>query len=73
EGFSGSDIKDVCQSAHLKVIGEFFESGQASNKLAKPRPLRMSDFRQILEERKPSVSLEMLALYNRWYEAFKAL
>jgi len=73
EGFSGSDIKDVCQSAHLKVIGEFFESGQATNKLAKPRPLRMGDFRQILEDRKPSVSLDMLALYNRWFEAFKAL
>jgi len=73
EGFSGSDIKDICQSAHLKVIGEFFESGQAANKHAKPRPLRMSDFRQILEERKPSVSIEMLSLYNRWFEAFKAL
>ncbi|MEM0058569.1 MAG: AAA family ATPase [Candidatus Bathyarchaeia archaeon] len=73
EGFSGSDIKDVCQAAHLKVIGEFFESGQAANKLAKPRPLTMNDFRQILEERKPSVSLDMLALYNRWFEAFKAL
>lgn len=73
EGFSGSDIRDVCQSAHLKVIGEFFDSGQASNKLAKPRQLRMNDFRQILEDRKPSVSLDMLALYNRWFEAFKAL
>jgi len=73
EGFSGSDIRDVCQSAHLKLIGEFFESGQAANKLAKPRSLRMDDFRQILEERKPSVSLDMLSLYNRWFEAFKAL
>jgi len=73
EGFSGSDIRDVCQSAQLKIIGEFFESGQAKNKLAKPRPLTMDDFRQILEERKPSVSLDMLALYNRWFEAFKAL
>jgi SpoVK/Ycf46/Vps4 family AAA+-type ATPase len=73
EGFSGSDIRDTCQSAHLKVIGEFFESGQAKNKLAKPRPLTMSDFRKILEERKPSVSLNMLASYNRWFEAFKAL
>lgn len=73
EGFSGSDIRDMCQAAHLKVIGEFFESGQAANKLAKPRLLRMNDFRQILEERKPSVSLDMLALYNRWFEAFKAL
>jgi vacuolar protein-sorting-associated protein 4 len=73
EGFSGSDIRDVCQSAQLKTIGEFFESGQATDKLAKPRSLTMDDFKQILEERKPSVSLDMLALYNRWFEAFKAL
>jgi len=73
EGFSGSDIRDVCQAAQLKLIGEFFESGQATNKLAKPEPITMGDFRQILEERKPSVSLDMLALYNRWFEAFKAL
>jgi hypothetical protein len=33
----------------------------------------MEDFRQILEERKPSVSPDMLALYDRWFEAFKAL
>jgi SpoVK/Ycf46/Vps4 family AAA+-type ATPase len=73
EGFSGSDIKDVCQSVHLKVIGEFFESGQAANRTAKPRILRMEDFKRILEDRKPSVSLDMLSLYNRWFEAFKAL
>jgi len=73
EGFSGSDIRDVCQAAHLKLIGEFFESGQAANRQAKPRSIRMTDFRQILEERKPSVSLDMLSLYNRWFEAFKAL
>jgi len=73
EGFSGSDIRDVCQSAHLRVIGELFESGQASNKQAQPRPLSMSDFKGILEERKPSVSPDMLASYNRWFEAFKAL
>ncbi len=73
EGFSGSDIKDVCQSAHLKVIGEFFESGQASDKLAKPRIMRMGDFRRILEDRKPSVSIDMIDLYNRWFETFKAL
>ena len=73
EGFSGSDIRDVCQSAQLKIIGEFFESGKAADKEAKPRYLTMTDFRQILEERKPSVSLDMLSLYNRWFEAFKAL
>ncbi|MGE5554683.1 MAG: AAA family ATPase [Methanocella sp.] len=73
EGFSGSDIRDVCQSAQLSLIGEFFESGKAADREAKPRPLTMADFRQILEERKPSVSLEMLTSYNRWFEAFKAL
>jgi SpoVK/Ycf46/Vps4 family AAA+-type ATPase len=73
EGFSGSDIRDVCQSAQLSLIGEFFESGKAIDKEAKPRSLTMGDFRQILEERKPSVSLDMLSMYNRWFEAFKAL
>jgi SpoVK/Ycf46/Vps4 family AAA+-type ATPase len=73
EGFSGSDIRDVCQSAQLKLIGEFFETGQANDRKANPRSLTMADFGQILEERKPSVSLDMLSLYNRWFEAFKAL
>ena len=73
EGFSGSDIRDVCQSAQLSLIGEFFESGKAMDKEAKPRSLTMADFRQILEQRKPSVSLDMLSNYNRWFEAFKAL
>jgi hypothetical protein len=63
----------VCQSAQLKLIGEFFESGKAMDKSASPRALTMGDFRQILEERKPSVSLDMLTAYNRWFEAFKAL
>ena len=73
EGFSGSDLRDVCQSAHLKVIGEFFESGQADDKQAQPRSISMDDFKHILEERKPSVSVDMVAKYNRWFEAFKAL
>jgi vacuolar protein-sorting-associated protein 4 len=73
EGFSGSDIRDVCQSAQLKLIGEFFESGKAMDKEAKPRALTMSDFKSTLEDRKPSVSLSMLSHYSRWFEAFKAL
>src|SRR3990172_5641532 len=73
EGFSGSDIRDVCQSAQLKLIGEFFETGKAMDKEAKPRLLTMVDFRSILEDRKPSVSMGMLSHYSRWCEAFKAL
>jgi SpoVK/Ycf46/Vps4 family AAA+-type ATPase len=73
EGFSGSDIKDVAQSAHLSVVGEFFESGRAKDKQAQPRPVSMGDFRGILEARKPSVSVDMIASYNKWFDAFKAL
>jgi vacuolar protein-sorting-associated protein 4 len=73
EGFSGSDIKDAAQSAYLCVIGEFFESGKANDRAAQPRPVKMTDFRQILEGRKPSVSLEMVASYTKWFDAFKAL
>ena len=73
EGFSGSDIRDVAQSSHLKVVGEFFESGRAQDKQAQPRSIGMEDFRGILETRKPSVSVDMVASYNKWFDAFKAL
>jgi SpoVK/Ycf46/Vps4 family AAA+-type ATPase len=72
-GFSGSDIRDICQSAHLRVIGELFDSGKASDKHAKPRPLYMDDFKGILEDRKPSVSPRVVSSYKEWSDAFKAL
>lgn len=72
-GFSGSDIRDICQSAHLRVIGELFDSGQASDKHAKPRPISTNDFKGILADRKPSVSPRVVSSYNEWSEAFKAL
>jgi len=72
-GFSGSDIRDICQSAHLRVIGELFDSGKASDKHAKPRPLSINDFKGILEDRKPSVSPRILSTYKEWSDAFKAL
>lgn len=73
EGFSGSDIRDVCQSAQLNLIGEFFETGKAMDREAKPRALTMVDFRRIFEQRKPSVSPKMLAAYKEYNDGFKAL
>jgi SpoVK/Ycf46/Vps4 family AAA+-type ATPase len=72
-GFSGSDIRDICQSVHLRVIGELFDSGKASDKHAKPRPLSMEDFKGILADRKPSVSPQVISAYNEYAETFKAL
>lgn len=73
EGFSGSDIRDICQSVRLNVIRELFESGLAYDQNAQPRPVSMNDFLNILRVRRPSVSKEMVASYEKWYEDFKAL
>ncbi len=73
EGYSASDIKDICQSAQLRVVNELFESGKAMETQANPRSITMTDFKEIFKIRKPSVSIEMIRAYTRWSEQFKAL
>ncbi len=73
EGYSASDIKDICQSVQLRVVNELFESGKALEDGTNPRPISMSDFREILKIRKPSVSIDMIRAYMRWSDQFKAL
>jgi SpoVK/Ycf46/Vps4 family AAA+-type ATPase len=72
EGFSGSDIMDVCQSVQLKVNSEIFEKCTDYTK-AEPRPITMKDFLEVLEKRKPSISKESLIQYEKWFNEFKAL
>ncbi|MEM3653705.1 MAG: AAA family ATPase [Candidatus Bathyarchaeia archaeon] len=73
EGYTGSDIRDIFQSVQIKVVREFFESGNPSDKRAKPRKIVMKDFEEVLMQRKPSVSLEMVNSYKKWFESFKAV
>ena len=73
EGYSASDIKDICQSVQLRVVNELFESGMAMEDGTDTRAINMSDFREILKIRKPSVSIDMIRAYMRWSEQFKAL
>jgi len=73
DGYSGSDIRDIFQSAQLKVVREFFELGDPGDKQSGTRQITMQDFRTVFSERKPSVSQEMLKYYDRWFETFKAL
>ncbi len=73
EGYSASDIKDICQSVQLRVVNELFESGKAMEDGTNPRPINMSDFREIFRIRKPSVSVDMIRAYMRWSDQFKAL
>src|ERR687890_23548 len=73
EGYSASDIKDICQSVQLHVVNELFESGMAMEDGTNPRAINMSDFREIFRIRKPSVSVDMIRAYMRWSDQFKAL
>jgi SpoVK/Ycf46/Vps4 family AAA+-type ATPase len=73
EGYSASDIKDICQSVQLRVVNELFESGMAMEDGTDTRAISMSDFREILKIRKPSVSIDMIRAYMRWSDQFKAL
>ena len=56
EGYSASDIKDICQSVQLRVVNELFESGKAMEDGTNPRAINMTDFREIFRIRKLSVT-----------------
>src|ERR671911_298098 len=73
EGYSASDIKDICQAAQLRVVNELFESGMAMDTNSNPRTISVVDFKEIFKVRKPSVSAEMLKAYVKWSDQFKAL
>ena len=78
DGYSASDIKDICQSVQLKVVNEMFNSTDyqepiAGENTAQPRSITMKDFRESITRRKPSVSMDMNRAYFKWSEQFKAL
>jgi SpoVK/Ycf46/Vps4 family AAA+-type ATPase len=73
EGYSASDIKDICQAAQLRVVDELFESGEAFETTSNPRAITMTDLKDIIKLRKPSISLEMIRAYMRWSDQYRAL
>lgn len=78
DGYSASDVKDVCQSAQLHAVHALFSSPGYHEPVegedpAQPKDLTMADFRNIMAERKPSVSVDMIRAYHKWSEEFKAL
>ena len=73
DGYSGSDIKDICQSVQLRVVRELFQSGKALDKATTTRPITVSDFKETMRTRRPSVSNEMVSAYTQWSDKFKAL
>lgn len=72
EGYSGSDFRDIFQGAQTRVVREFFEHSNSKNQ-GQARAITFDDFSEILRRRKPSVSPQMLTLYDKWFETYKAL
>ena len=76
EGRHPGDVEIKEDAAAVRIILSapiLFDSGKASDKDAKPRPLSSDDFKGILSDRKPSVSPRVISTYKEWSEAFKAL
>ncbi|MDA0755846.1 MAG: AAA family ATPase [Crenarchaeota archaeon] len=78
DGYSASDIKDVCQGAQLLVVNELFHSPTYHEPVngevpQATRALTMADFKDIKARRKPSVSIENIRAYHKWSESFGAL
>jgi len=71
-GYSGSDIRDILQSAQNRVVRELFQS-QKITEHSRPRAIAIEDIREMLRKRRPSVSPEILRSYDKWYETYKAL
>ncbi len=78
DGYSASDIKDICQSVQLKVVNELFNTAAYKEPVegenpSIPRDITVKDFRETMARRKPSVSMDMIRAYYKWSEQFKAL
>ncbi len=68
EGYTGSDIKDVVQEAQIRVVREVFEKNENE-----ARAITMDDFIEIIKNRMPSVSEDMVHSYEKWWKKFKAV
>jgi SpoVK/Ycf46/Vps4 family AAA+-type ATPase len=72
EGYSGSDYRDIFQAAQMRVAREVFD-GPASKGKGPARAITIEDFKEILRKRRPSVSPQMLGMYDKWFDTYKAL
>ncbi|BAN90099.1 ATP-binding protein [Aeropyrum camini] len=70
EGYTGSDIADIVREAYMATVRELFEKGKIDGE---PRPITMSDFKEILQRRRPSVDHRLLKAYEEWTERFAAV
>jgi SpoVK/Ycf46/Vps4 family AAA+-type ATPase len=76
DGYSASDVKDICQAVQLSVIDEFFtmadSKGDTDLTHVQLRDITMDDFRKAIKKRRPSVNSNMIQDYSNWTKDFSA-
>jgi SpoVK/Ycf46/Vps4 family AAA+-type ATPase len=76
EGYSASDIRDICQSVQLSVIDEFFSLTESNENKdlahVQLRDVTMDDFKKTIKKRRPSVNPGMIEEYSNWTRDFSA-
>ncbi|CAI9832503.1 MAG: AAA family ATPase [Nitrosopumilus sp.] len=78
DGYSASDIRDICQAAAMRSVEELLNSPEYHEPVEgetpmQPRVTSFEDFEEVMAVRKPSVSAEMIKAYHKWSSEFKAL
>ena len=68
DGYSGSDIENVCRDAYQFTLDKVFES----NVHSMPTPISNQDFINAIERRSPSVSNQVICEIEDWAQINKA-
>ncbi|MFP3190007.1 MAG: AAA family ATPase [Thermoproteota archaeon] len=70
ENYSGSDIRDICLQVQNNLAREVFEKRAGEGKLRSPN---MNDFISVINRRKPTISRELISMYEKWYEEYRSV
>ncbi|CAO2832513.1 unnamed protein product [Amaranthus hypochondriacus] len=75
EGYSGSDMKNLVKDASMGPLRDALKNGIEITKLNKEdmRPVTLQDFKDALQEVRPSVSPNELGIYESWNKQFGSL
>ena len=64
EGYSGSDIRDICRDAHQITLDRLYKSKNSVEGF--PEPISEGDFEQVIKRRNKTVTDKQLAEFKDW-------
>ncbi|MCY3411388.1 MAG: AAA family ATPase [Candidatus Heimdallarchaeota archaeon] len=72
DGYSGSDIANICKEAIMAPIRDLDQSEMIDDESIKARPVNHSDYLRALSSVNKSVSVNELSRFSNWDEEFSA-